>query len=340
MFNIAKNRNLIISLIVMAILISIALLTAFIPYLTSKKHFDNRIGFGISTKADPQMWSQSLHASWYLDWKTSAIPASSKPEYWQMIRLSKDGWKPSTAEIKKLLFLYPGHVWIIGNEPDNIWQDNISAEQFARYYHDLYRIIKFYDPSADVAIGAISQASPIRLDYLDRVLSNFKQEYGKNLKVDWWTLHAYVLREERLSWGADLPPGFENSTGFLYEINQHGDLDIFQQNIISFRKWMKKNGYQKTPLAITEFGILLPEQFGYTPEFVADYLNHSFIWLDSAVDTDLGLEKDGYHLVQKFAWFSLNDQIYPVANLADLPSNRLTEIGESFRNTSIFLNQQ
>ncbi len=339
MFKYTKNRNVNISLIVMAILLSISLVTAFKPNLTSNNHFNNRIGFGISTKADPQTWSDMLHASWYLDWKTSAIPVSSTPEYWQMIRLSKDGWKPSTTEIKKLLFLYPGHIWIIGNEPDNIWQDNISAEQFARYYHDLYHIIKFNDPSAGVAIGAISQATPIRLDYLDRVLSNYKQEYGKNLKVDWWTLHAYVLREENLSWGADLPPGFEDSSGNLYEINQHGDLEIFKQNIIEFRQWMKKNGFQSTPLAITEFGILLPEQFGYTTEFIADYLENSFIWLYSAADTNSGLKKDGYHLVQKYAWFSLNDQIYPAANLADLTSKKLTEIGESFRNTAIFLKE-
>lgn len=339
MFLFGRDKKINIPLSLTAILISIAVITALIPNLTFQNHFDNRIGFGISTTANPEDWAKRLHASWYLDWKTSAIPVSSTPEYWQMIRLSDDGWKPSTAEIKNLLFLYPGHIWIIGNEPDNIWQDNISAEQFARYYHDLYRIIKFNDPGAGIAIGAISQASPIRLEYLDRVLSSYENEYGKSLKVDWWTLHAYVLREENQSWGADLPPGFEGENGSLYEIEQHGDLEIFQRNIVAFRQWMKKNGYQSTPLAVTEFGILLPGQFGYTTEFIAVYLNKSISWLNSAVDINSGLEADDFHLVQKFAWFSLNDRIYPDANLADLTSNKLTKIGESFLDTVSSLNQ-
>jgi hypothetical protein len=334
-----KNRNIKMSIGLIAIVFYVVIINALNLNLSMRNHFENRIGIGISTTANPSDWAERLNAKWYLDWKTTAIPSSSRPEYWQMIRLSSDGWVPSTEEIKKLLFLYPGHTWIIGNEPDNIWQDNISAEQYARYYHDLYRIIKFTDPGAKIAIGAISQASPIRLKYLDRVLTSYQQEYGKKLKVDWWTLHAYVLREENQSWGADIPPGFVGQNGLIYEIEQHGNLEIFKQNIIEFRKWMKNNGYQSKPLAVTEFGILLPEQFGYSAEFVSDYLSKSVIWLDSAVDSEYGLESDNYHLVQKFAWFSLNDKIYPVANLADFTTDNLTKVGESFRETASSLKQ-
>ncbi len=312
--NIKKQLMVFIGVLLITFLITL------IPHLFTRQKIENRIGFGISTSANPVVWSEELNASWYLDWKTTPSKASSKPEYWQMIRLSKEGTRPSKVEIIKLLHYFPGHIWIIGNEPDNIWQDNITAEEYARLYHDLYRLIKTHDPSAGVAIGAISQSSPLRLEYLNRVLFTYQDLYRKKMEVDWWTLHAYVLREERQSWGADIPPGFDEKSGQLYEISQHGDIELFKNNILEFRTWMKNNGFQSTPLAITEFGILLPEEFGFSPEDISKYLVQSFTWLNMATNTNSGFEEDDYRLVQKYAWFSLNDKNFPEANLVDLTS--------------------
>lgn len=313
------------------VLFFILLIIALIPFLFSRYEKGNRIGFGISSSANPVEWTQKLNASWYLDWKTTPIRSSSTPEYWQMIRVSNAGIRPTKAELINILHYYPGHIWIIGNEPDNIWQDNITAEEYARVYHDLYQLIKTHDPSAKVAIGAVSQPTPIRLEYLNRVLSTYQKLYQKKLEVDWWTIHAYVLREEQNSWGADIPRGFDEKTGQLYEINQHGEIELFKKNILEFRRWMKNNGYQSVPLAITEFGILLPEKFGYTPEFISTYLDQSFSWLDKSANLDIGFEKDDYRLVQKYAWFSLNDIIFPDSNLVDLDQAQVTIIGETFR---------
>lgn len=309
--------------------------TNFILEENSKPTISNKIGFGISTKAEPEFWAKKLNASWFLDWKTTSIKAGIDPEYWQMIRLSQNEIRPSKNEIIRLVMTYPGHTWIIGNEPDNIWQDNIEFTQFTQYYHDLYYLIKFYDPTSQIAIGAISQPSPLRLKYLDFVLAEYQERYNQKLPVDWWTIHAYVLREEKDSWGADIPPGFSVTSGTMYEIQDHGDVSIFIKNIMEFRTWMKNNGYQNKPLAITEFGILLPEEFGFQPERVAKYLAETFDWLLTSRDEEMGYPGDDFHFVQKFAWFSLGDVIFPVADLVDFSKMKPTIIGEQFIKSSI-----
>jgi hypothetical protein len=224
-------------------------------------------------------------------------------------------------------------VWIIGNEPDVIWQDNVTASRYAAVYHALYKAIKTSDPTALIAVGGISQATPLRLQYLDQVLITYQNLYHGSMPVDWWTVHGYVLREEKGSWGVDIPPGIDATQGVLREVIDHGSIDLFEAQIRSFRQWMAEHGYQDTPLALTEFGILMPSSYGFPEDMVASYLEQTFTWLSQAQDESSGYPEDGYYLVQKWAWFSISDPIYPSSNLGDISSGKLTIIGERFRNT-------
>jgi hypothetical protein len=221
---------------------------------------------------------------------------------------------------------------VIGNEPDVIWQDNLPASEYAQVYHDLYTLIKHNDPHAQVALGAISQPTPLRLQYLDEVLATYAQQYGTPLPADWWVVHAFVLNEERGSWGVDIPPGMpEIDQGTVYSIYDHGTPDIFADYLFTFRTWLAENGYQDTPLAVTEFGILMPEEYGFSPEFVAQYLTLTFNIHNTASDDKIGYPADDNRLVQRWAWFSLADRVYPNSNLVDLRSGELTPAGSAFR---------
>jgi hypothetical protein len=139
-----------------------------------------------------------------------------------------------------------------------------------------------------------------------------------------------VLQEKRGSWGVDIPPGFSDQTGMLYTIADHGSVKLFQDQIQTFRGWMAKNGYRNKPLALTEFGILLPKEFGYTPIVVSSYLKTTFSWLDTATDNQTGYPGDQNHLIQKWAWFSLSDPNYSVSDLADLRFGALTPVGSAY----------
>jgi hypothetical protein len=291
----------------------------------------SRVGFGSISALDPSSWGKRLNASWYLDWNIQYRRVSQSPEHWQMIRLSNGCSFPPPGSLAWLVLHYPGQVWIIGNEPDVIWQDSVTPEEYARQYHDLYQIIKTSDPSAIIATAGISQATPLRLAYLDKVLAAYQSSYRQPMPVDWWTVHGYVLREERGSWGVDIPPGFSANTGMLYEVSDHGRIDLFEQQLIAFRQWMANNGYRNTPLALTEFGILMPADYGFPTQFVQQYLMNTFRWLADTEDSTIGLPQDGNHLVQRWAWFSLVDPKFPTSNLADLQNGRLSPVGETFR---------
>ncbi len=293
--------------------------------------WSNRAGFSISNTTDPEYWADQLASGWYLDWRMAPEPNAVGLEYWPMVRVHETCISPSPDEIRRAAANNPGLVWIIGNEPDVIWQDRVTPAKYAVAYHDLYQLIKAADPTALVAVGAIAQGTPLRLEYLDLVLRTYQDLYQQPMPADWWTVHGYVLREEQNSWGVEIPPGIDATQGILYEVSDHGRLDLFEAQLGAFRQWMKDNGYQDTPLALTEFGILMPNSYGFPPDMIAGYLAQTFTWLNEAQDPSTGYPEDGYRLVQKWAWFSLSDPNYSSSNLADLSSGQLTLVGEQFR---------
>jgi hypothetical protein len=301
------------------------------PAVLDLTQLSQRAGFAMSTTANPEIWADKLRSGWFLSWSVKLRSVKQIPEHWQMVRLRPGCYYPSQAYIRWVAARYPGLVWIIGNEPDVIWQDSLTPEEYAQVYHDFYEIIKTADPSARLAVGAISQATPLRLEYLDRVLKAYQASYSQPLPADWWTVHGFVLREERKSWGVEIPPGMTQDQGELREVSDHGRMDLFQQQIIAFRGWMAANGYRDVPLALTEFGILMPVDYGYSLQFVTQYLQESFAWLQSTTDDTLGLRADGNRLVQRWAWFSLADRLYPAPDLADLSTGNLTGLGKAFR---------
>jgi hypothetical protein len=290
-----------------------------------------RAGFSISYSTDPFYWAQLLGSGWYLDWSVQAEALKNGPEHWQMVRVHQDCISPSPQTIREAATNLPGQVWIIGNEPDVIWQDNVTPARYAEQYHALYRLIKASDPTAKVAVGGIAQATPLRLQYLDQVLDTYQKLYHASLPADWWTVHGYVLREEQGSWGVEIPPGLDVTQGELYEVSDHGRLDLFESQLVAFRQWMKANGYQETPLALTEFGILMPNSYGFPPESIANYLYQTFTWLYNTRDEIIGYPDDVNHLVQKWAWFSISDPNYSSSDLGDLSTGQLTLAGERFR---------
>ncbi len=299
----------------------------------------SRSGFGLAASANANLWADRLGAGWYLDWNVQPIGRKNIPNHWQMVRLKPGCIYPSREYIRWAARRYPGNVWVIGNEPDVALQDNLTPEEYAQDYHELYTLIKMADRTASIAVGGVAQATPLRLEYLDRVLAYYKKSYGSTLPADWWTLHGYVLPEKRGSWGVGIPPGLSEDEGELYAVEEHGSLDLFKQHISDFRTWMAKNGYRETPLAITEFGLLLPEKYGYSQYAAAKYLTVSIKWLDSAKDDKIGLPNDGNRLVQQWAWFSLSDPYFSNSDLALLNSDSLTLVGQAYREYNLVAGQ-
>lgn len=265
---------------------------------------------------------------------TSATPDVPNLTVWQTVRLGREPadrrWPGVRDEMAAALRERPGEFWLVGNEPDVVWQDNVTPEEYARAYNEIYTFIKERDPSARVGAGGIALPTPLRLAYLDEVLRIYRETYGEELPADLWSIHLFILREERDSWGIGIPPGMDATSGELYEIEDHGNFELVKQYVGVFREWMAANGYADKPLAVTEFGILLPQDYGFPPELVRQYMIDAFDYFRTATDPH-GPAADGGRSVQFAFWYSLyDDGDYPTGNLFDASRGALTPLGEAF----------
>ena len=290
-----------------------------------------------------------LNAGWYVDASPPACAASPGGMDRALLIRVLD-WTPDRLPwLESMVDAHPGSLWLVGNEPDCIWQDNVLPQDYADIYHQIHTAIKARDPSAMVSPGGIVQPTPLRLQWLDRVLAEYaKLNDGALMPVDVWNIHNAILREARGDWGADIPPGFDDiDTGVLREVADNDRLDIFTQQIWDFRAWMADRGYAGFPLIVTEFGVLMPVEFGFDQARVNTFMDATFTFLRTATSSDpnaLGDPTDGNRLVQRWAWFSLDVPPWNQTtnegfngNLFDPYSTSITGYGLNFRKHTVAL---
>ncbi|RLT40453.1 MAG: hypothetical protein DWI57_08450 [Chloroflexi bacterium] len=341
-----------------------------------------RIGYGVLSNVDltdPAI--RSLGAGVYNNWRTNSAPVTPDGIHFvQTVRVhqlltcplnSENAWnrdacpyaephsyqvKPSLTDIAAVARASPAALWLVGNEMDRRdWhlggQDEMLPALYATAYHDIYTAIKAADPTAQVAIGGIIQATPLRLAWLDGVWESYAQQYGAEMPVDVWNVHNFVLREVFQSYGADIPPGFaaDDARAVVYDSDwTHINLAIFDAQIRAFRAWMAARGQQEKPLIVSEYGVLYRHcaLWRWTgTEFVCDqnfndeqtvvaFMLATFDYFLSARDCTLGYVADGCRLVQQWFWFSLDhpaDGFNRHARLYDSASGALTPAGIAFR---------
>jgi len=299
----------------------------------SRFTYQNRFRWGVGVAIGPisRYNIDPLRLGWYLDWR--ARPDPSRPgglEYVQMVCLKGGVLRPDAEALAAIARANPGSLWLVGNEPDVKWQDNVEPAAYARLYHQAYTAIKGADPTARVAIGGVSQPTPLRMRYLEAVLAAYREQFGAAMPVDVWNVHNFILREERGSWGVDIPPGLPDDRGILYEIDDSGNLEAFRRQIWDFRRWMAAQGYGGWPLIVSEYGIPMPEDYGFPPERVVAFLRGTFEFFLTVADPALGDPADGYRLVQRWCWYSLDDTTYPTGRLFDPQTGAMTAVGEGW----------
>jgi len=107
------------------------------------------------------------------------------------------------------------------------------------------------------------------------------------------------------------------------------DLDLFRQQIVAFRRWLAGHGQQEKELIVTEFGLLMPAEYGFPPAQVEAFMVGAFEYLRTAADPALGPAADGYRLVQRWCWFSAVGERYPTGDLLR-PDGGLTPLGAAY----------
>lgn len=294
---------------------------------------NERAGFGVTTDIRNYAVGQ-LNGGWYLKWGSQINPPRPDGYYYlPMLIVQGENFFPNGNELNLAINGNRGGIWLVGNEPDNIYQDgrNTTPQQYVTAYYNAYHYIKQRDPTAKIAIGGMTQATPLRLQWLDIVWNTYQSRYGTTMPVDVWNIHTFVLREEKDSWGVGLPPGFDDATdGTLWNIEDHNRIDLLQQEVIAFRQWMAAHGQRQKPLIVSEYGILMPADYGFPPEIVAAYLTDSFTYFATARDAHIGNTDDDNRLVQRWCWYSTADDVYPTGNLFAWPSLNPTAIFRAY----------
>ena len=202
-----------------------------------------RWGIGVALGPITRYNVAPLRLGWYLDWKTTLDPfKSASTDYAQMVRLKTGTLDPDAGALAKIARRNPGALWLIGNEPDVKWQDNLEPATYAHLYRQAHQAIKSGDPTAQIAIGGVAQPTPLRVRYLEQVLESYRQQFNADIPIDVWNIHNFILREERGSWGVDIPPGIKENQGILYEVDDSANLEAFKKQIVDFRRWMVARG--------------------------------------------------------------------------------------------------
>ncbi|MDH7487820.1 MAG: CARDB domain-containing protein [Anaerolineae bacterium] len=303
---------------------------------------NERLGFDVDESIVPYDVGQ-LHAGWYVHypWITGEAPHTAGLDYAQIISVCDDAYRqcaypysPQGATLAGMVAANPGALWLVGNEPDCPYMDNTGPERYAVIYHDVYHELKRLDPTAQVAIGGVVQATPLRMRWLDRVWQEYQRRYGQPMPVDVWNVHAFVLREDRRGWGCGIPPGLPDNTGELRGINDLDRMDLFAEQIVRFRRWMADHGQRNKPLIVAEYGILFNEELGYGYQRVRDYMLATFDYFLNATDPAIGYPADGNRLVQRWAWFVLDRNTFEWGTfwgaLFDRQTRQITALGQEF----------
>jgi hypothetical protein len=258
----------------------------------------------------------------------------------------------------------PGRIWIVGNEVERgpnpsdgaPGQGDTMPQMYARIYHDVYHYIKSWDPTALVTPSALVEFTPGRAQYLSIVYDTYKSVYGKQMPVDLWNMHLYILPELKadgspndiatVALGTDPALGIYESGGDktkcsrsdVYCMAEHDDPSVFAEQVVLMRQWMKDHGYQYYPLIITEYSLLykyetLPDgscqwkdEYGncFTRERARDYAVNTYNYMEAATSSDLGYPYDNNRLVQQWMWYSMYQTTdFATSNLASSGSGSL-----------------
>jgi hypothetical protein len=157
-------------------------------------------------------------------------------------------------------------------------------------------------------------------------------------------VHNFIFKERCDDYGADIPPGCtagvcgKNASGdicygTIYADKKHASMTIFDQQIRAFRQWMKNRGQQNKPLIVSEYGIVYYHAGMEDLAKVQSFMLNTFDYFMDTKDCSLGYPGDECRLVQRWVWYSLDDDspgINQYAYLYGAGTGRLTATGDTF----------
>ncbi len=261
------------------------------------------------------------------------------------------------AYIEQMVAEAPGHLWLIGNEPENPCRFGTHSSEYVRRYRKFYYFIKERDPTAQVGIGGVVLPSAIRRRWLEKVLDDYRATYGEPMPIDVWNIHNLLLSEcpgecgcpdgspyqELCCSGGYVPRELWPQRGWYFPQSDQARVDIFKQLIWEFRRWMAtREEAQNKPLIITEMGVFAPKTDGggdFPHDRINQFMYETFDFMMNTTDPEVGYAEDGYRLVQRWTWYKLKKD-NPLNGYLFNRDGSISDFGLNFANyTAQFLPQ-
>ena len=186
---------------------------------------------------------------------------------------------------------YPaGTIWLVGNEVGfTPGGDSRTPQQYAIDYHGAYHVLKSMGYSYQVGHGAVITTEREEVTrgyvggcggiaYLERVLLSYRDIFGESMPIDVFNIHVYARNLE------------EGCT----------DLQDVMTQVVTFREFMKDQGYQEFPLMISELGCPLGKA---SAAEIMRFMTSAYEALLGMRSPQLGMSRDNFRLVQRIAWF-------------------------------------
>jgi len=165
---------------------------------------------------------RALGISWSYNWWVSPEFFDDGYEYVPMVHKGMD-----LSRVQNVARNYPGRYWLVFNEPDYYYSDNISPTDGAIFYKELRERIKQADPTAKLIVGGVFYED---LGWLTQFRNEYRRLYGVFPSVEGWHAHLYVG-------------------------TQNYNKETWRQKITNWKTWMMNNG-GLTEFWLTEFGCL------------------------------------------------------------------------------------
>jgi len=247
-----------------------------------------------------------LGVDWAYSWHHCSEWPMPSIEYVPMVRSIHNEFNKEKVE-NIILWHGAGGYWLVGNEPNNQWQDNLTPMEAAIAYGEIINVILGTDPTARIILGNFSNPS---LYFRNTWFGQFKSAWitkwneDVTMRIVGWGVHAYVKP-------------------YSTETYQNA-IDRVQRQVLAWQDMAPD-----CQLWVTEFGnidrIDGETEFGNEIETNIEIMTQMTIWLDANVD--------------RYAMFYFGDEAGDWAFTSlykePWPLPQLTELGEAYINLPI-----
>lgn len=262
----------------------------------SRPRFSTPFGVGVGDAPVTAEQLDALGPLWYVDWQWRT-PTLGGHERIYIVRCAEV--QRDTGAIAAAMREHGVAWWALGNEPNDVKQDNVSPEEYAQLYATFESWARG-TPGCYLLPAGIANAD---WQWAEAFREAYRTRYARYPRVDGWNIHNYILE-----------PGLDP-----YDIAEFG------RRIEAFRHWMESIGDGDKPLFLTEFGVLYGngccERPTDPPEKIETFMRESVQWLRES------------GLVEAWAWFATYSTLYN-GNLMS-PGSQLLPLGELYRDLAM-----